>query len=108
MRLKQLMEEVEQLPNGNLRIPNVEEITLSQWERINRVMVNKGYNMRGGEDCKQTVIKFLKSPRNETHDVIKADPFKDWVDTIAMVLHLKGVKPEEGSSYRKELLQNEF
>jgi hypothetical protein len=99
IRLTSLLESVELLSNGNLRIPNVEEITPAQWERINRFMVNKGYNMRGGDDCKQSVIKFLQSPSNEAHDVIRVKPFKDWVDTIAMVLHLNDVKPAGGPIY---------
>lgn len=99
IRLTSLLEVIDLLPNGNLRIPNVEEITPAQWERINRIMVNKGYNMRGGEDCKQTITKFLQSPSNESPGEVRHKPFKDWVDTIAMVLHLNDAKPAKGPSY---------
>jgi hypothetical protein len=99
IRLTSLLENVELLPNGNLRIPNVEEITPAQWERINRFMVNKGYNMRGGDDCKQTITKFLQSPGNESPGEVRYKPFKDWVDTIAMVLHLNDVKPVGEPTY---------
>jgi hypothetical protein len=99
IRLTSLLEAVELLPNGSLWIPNVEEITPSQWERINRIMVNKGYAMRGGEDCKQMVQKYLQNPNNEKENVIRKDVYGMWVDTIAMVLHLNPVKPTEGPSY---------
>ena len=55
--------------------------------------------MRGGEDCKQTIRKFLQSPNNENHEIVRRKPFGDWVDTIAMVLHLQDVKSSEGPSY---------
>lgn len=99
IRLTSLLEVIDLLPNGNLRIPNVEEITPAQWERINRIMVNKGYNMRGGEDCKQTITKFLQSPSNESPGEVRHKPFKDWVDTISTVLHLNPLKSKEGPSY---------
>ena len=59
IKLVSLLERVEITPEGNLRIPSVDDISLSQWARINRIMVQKGYDMRGAEDCKQSVTKFL-------------------------------------------------
>jgi len=99
IRLTSLLESVEILPSGNLHIPNVEEITPSQWERINRIMVNKGYNMQGGEDCKRAVIKFLGNENNGEPNTINPEIYGPWVDTIAMVLHAKGEKPKAGPAY---------
>lgn len=99
IRLASLLENVELLPNGNLWIPSIEEITPAQWEHINRLMVNKGFAMRGGDDCKQAVVKFLQNPNNEKADVINRGIYGDWVDTITMVLHLKGATQAESPKY---------
>lgn len=89
IKLVSLLERVEITPEGNLRIPSVDDISLSQWARINRIMVQKGYDMRGAEDCKQSVTKFLTNPHNSAPDVIDRKIYKDWVETIATVMHLK-------------------
>ena len=99
IRLTSLLENIELLPDGNLWIPNIEEITPAQWEHVDRIMVNKGFAMRGGEDCKRAIGKFLQNPNNKKADVIRRDIYKDWVDTIAMVLHLKGATQAESPKY---------
>ena len=70
IRLQTLIERVELTPEGNLKISDINDITQSQWEKINRIMVQKGYNMRGPDDCKRAILKFLENPNNETPDVI--------------------------------------
>jgi len=97
--LKTLLERVELLPDGNLRITDINDITDEQWAKINRIMVQKGYNMRGPDDCKRAVLKFLDNPNNGTPDIIRKDIYDAWVETIAMVLRLKGEKGPSEKSY---------
>ena len=90
-----LREAIEFTKQGNLWIDDVNSIPDDKWEKINRIMINKGYNMRGGDDCKQSVTKFLSNSNNQEPDTINAKVFGPWVDTIAMVM---GVKPHKPSS----------
>lgn len=87
IRLKEILELT---PEGNLRITDLDDIAPAQWERINRIMVQKGYNMRGPEDCKRAIAKFLTNSNNDAPDVINKDIYDAWVETISMVMHLKG------------------
>ena len=73
IHLKSLLEIVELTPEGNLRITDINDITPQQWERINHIMVQKGYGMRGPEDCRRAVVKFLENPNNSAPDVIDQD-----------------------------------
>jgi len=52
-------------------------------------MVQKGYDMRGGEDCKQSVVKFMANPHNEVPGVINHNIYDEWIKTIVDVLRLK-------------------
>jgi len=99
IRLKLLMEEVGLLPTGNLRITDINDISQSQWERINRIMIQKGYNMRGPDDCKRAILKFLENPNNESPDIINRNIYDAWVETISMVLHLKSASKSKGTTY---------
>jgi hypothetical protein len=99
IRLKTLIERVEILPDGNLRIPSINDVTDEQWAKINRIMVQKGYNMRGPDDCKRAILKFFENPANGAPDVISRHIYPAWVETIAMVLRLKEPKSAEEQSY---------
>lgn len=99
IRLRTLLEAVEFTPRGNLWIDDVDSIPPDKWEKINRIMNNKGYAMRGGEDCKNSISKFLSNPNNKEPNTISADIFGPWVDTIAMVMGVKAPKPAESPKY---------
>lgn len=97
--LRTLLENVEFTPRGNLWIGDPNDIPTDKWEKINRIMVNKGYNMRGGEDCKQSVAKFLANPNNKEPNTVNSEVFGDWVATIAMVMGVKPPKAPEAAKY---------
>lgn len=99
IRLRTLLEAVEFTPRGNLWIDDVDSIPPDKWEKINRIMNNKGYAMRGGEDCKDSISKFLSNPNNKEPNTISADIFGPWVDTIAMVMGVKPPKAPEATKY---------
>ena len=100
IHLKSLLREaVEFTPRGNLWIDDVNSIPADKWEKINRIMVNKGYNMRGGEDCKQSVAKFLANPNNKEPNTINPEIFGPWIETIAMVMGVKQQKAAESPKY---------
>jgi hypothetical protein len=100
IRLKSLISEaVEFTKRGNLWIDDPNNIPSSKWEQINRIMVNKGYAMRGGDDCKRAVTKFLDNPNNGEPQTINPEIYRPWVDTIATVMHINPVKPATGPSY---------
>jgi hypothetical protein len=68
-----------------LKIPFPEKITQEQWGKINRLMVQKGYDMRGAADTQRAVYGFLqKFERNVIPPVLQP-----WIDTIALVLDVK-------------------
>lgn len=94
-----LKEILELTPEGNLKITDLDDISPGEWGQINHIMVQKGYNMRGGDDCKRAVEKFLANPNNSTPGAINRDIYEAWVDTIAMVMHLKHGKSTGGTSY---------
>lgn len=100
IRLKSLiLETVDFTPRGNLWIDDPNTIGDDKWEKINTLMVNKGYAMRGGEDCKRSVTKFLTNPNNGEANTINPEIYGPWVDTIAMVMRIKSPKPVEGPKY---------
>lgn len=92
-----LREAIEFTPRGNLWIDNPDSIPPDKWERINRIMNNKGYMMRGGDDCKRAVTKFLDHASEP--QTISAEYLGAWVDTIAMVMGVKPPRPADGPKY---------
>jgi hypothetical protein len=94
-----LRETVEFTKNGNLWIDDIRNIPDSKWVQINRIMNNKGYDMRGADDCKRAVLKFLANPNNGEENTINPEIYGAWVDTIASVMNVKPLVAPKGTEY---------
>lgn len=67
-----------------LHIPWPEKITTEQWDKISRMMKQKGYDIRGGADAQRFVYGYMQKFQNKVPPVLQ-----DWIDTIALVLDVK-------------------
>jgi hypothetical protein len=83
--------------NGNLIIPDVNEITDDQWEQISRRMVALGFAIRGGKDAKELMTKRLL--RSGNSQLLKAEAFPEWVEVISNVLNLTNNKSSKKVNY---------
>lgn len=95
IKLKSLLvkETINQTPDGGLEISSPEEITDEQWNKIAKIIYQKGYNIRDGDDAKRAVGEFLKRKNGVLPPTL--DFYKDWISAIKIVLGiLKKVKTE--------------
>ena len=94
-----LLESVELLDDGNLKISSINDFSTNQLEKISKIMVQKGYDIRGADDVRKILSRFMKNPNNPTSDVLSKDIYGAWIDTIATVLGLQKDLPARKISY---------
>lgn len=94
-----LLETVELLDDGNLRLSSVSDLSKDQLAKISRLMSQKGYDSRGADDAARAINNFLSNPHNPAPDILDKDVYGAWVDTIATVLKLHKQQPDVKTTY---------
>lgn len=83
---------------GNLVLNDLSVLNADKLNKINEIIVRKGHNMRGPEDCLQAITRFVK---NNNGKILK-EIYPRWVETISYVLGLKK-KHNEVSEFKPKL-----
>ena len=85
--------------NGDLVISDLSVFTQDVLRKINDIIVRKGHNMRGADDCKQAILKFIDIGKGN----ILKDIYPRWVETISFVLNISKQKIEVNKDYRSKI-----
>ena len=70
--------------NGDLVLSDLSVFTNETLERINAIIVRKGHNMRGADDCRQAILKFVDIGKGK----ILKDLYPRWVEAISFALNI--------------------
>lgn len=83
---------------GNLVLNDLSVLNTDILTKINQIIVRKGHNMRGPEDCLRAITRFVK---NNNGKILK-ELYPRWVETISYVLGLKK-KIKENLEFKPKL-----